>query len=145
MTTTRTRQELMTVGQLSRRTGVSIKNLRQYTDWGLIYSVGRSATGYRLFDAEALWCVGLIDTLRGLGLTVAEIRELGRRRRAGEPPGPLLAEQLRVSRARITARMTELERTLERLDAYEADHRAELGDDSGADWTGDPRACANCA
>ncbi|MGH4017067.1 MAG: MerR family transcriptional regulator [Pseudonocardiaceae bacterium] len=32
---------LMTVGELSRRTGVPIKNLRQYTDWGLINTVGR--------------------------------------------------------------------------------------------------------
>jgi predicted site-specific integrase-resolvase len=44
---------LMTVGDLSRRTGVAVKTLRQYTDWGLIYTVGRSATNYRLFDADA--------------------------------------------------------------------------------------------
>lgn len=34
----------MTVGELSRRTGVPIKTLRQYTDWGLIYTIGRSPT-----------------------------------------------------------------------------------------------------
>ena len=30
----------------------------------------------RLVDEEALWCVGVIGSLRGLGLTLAEIREL---------------------------------------------------------------------
>ncbi|WP_454852396.1 MerR family transcriptional regulator [Promicromonospora soli] len=69
-------QRHMIVGELSRRTGVPVKNLRRYTGWGLIYSAGRSTTGYRLFDDEAFWCVGLIGELRGLGLTVAEIRDL---------------------------------------------------------------------
>ncbi len=67
------RQDLMTVGELSRRTGVPIKTLRMYADWGLVYTVGRSATNYRLFDSDALWCVRLIYELRALGLTVAEI------------------------------------------------------------------------
>lgn len=31
---------LMTVGELSRRTDVPIKALREYADWGLIYTVG---------------------------------------------------------------------------------------------------------
>jgi DNA-binding transcriptional MerR regulator len=47
---------LMTVGELSRRTDVPIKALREYADGGLIYTVGRSATNYRLFDSDALWC-----------------------------------------------------------------------------------------
>ena len=46
----------MTVGELSRRTAVPVKALREYHDLGLIYSVGRSAANYRLFDKSALWC-----------------------------------------------------------------------------------------
>jgi len=42
----------------------------------LIYSVGRTAAGYRLFEDEALWCVEMIRGLRALGLTVAEIGSL---------------------------------------------------------------------
>lgn len=142
---TRVQQRLMTVGELSRRTGVSIKNLRQYTDWGLIYSAGRSPTGYRLFNTDALWCVGLIGELRGLGLTVAEIRELSRWRCGGQPVGPLLAQRLRDSRARVEDRIAELRQTLDRIDAYETGHRAELNGDAGSTWAGDPRACAECA
>ena len=100
----------MTVGELSRRTGVPVKNLR-HTDWGLIYTVGRSPTNYRLFDADALWCVELIGQLRGLGLTVAEIRELTG---TDTPIGPRLAELLHRSRARLTPRIAELEQMFER-------------------------------
>ena len=131
-------QHYITVGELSRRTGVSVKNLRQYTDWGLINSAGRSATGYRLFDEAALWGVGLIGELRGLGLTMAEIRDLTHTRYEGQSAGSLLAQRLRESRARVEVRIADLRRTLARIDAYETEHHAEQTDSS---WSGDPRAC----
>ncbi len=66
----------MTIGTLSRRTGVSVKTLRAYEDMGLIYTLGRSPGNYRLFGEEALWCVGVVSGLRTLGLTLEEIRDL---------------------------------------------------------------------
>ena len=66
----------MTIGVLSRRTGVPVKVLRTYEDLGLIYTVGRSAGNYRLFGDEALWCVRVVGGLRSLGLTLAEIQTL---------------------------------------------------------------------
>lgn len=119
---------MMTVGGLSRRTGVPVKTLREYEDMGLIYTVGRSAGNYRMFDEEALWCVGLIGALRGLGLTLAEIRGLAEiyLRRPGEPIGPRLASLLGVVRARTQDRITELRQLLQRIDDFEADHAEEL-------------------
>jgi len=38
--------------------------LQESEDLGLIYRVGRSAGNYRPFSEEALWCLGVIDTLR---------------------------------------------------------------------------------
>jgi MerR family copper efflux transcriptional regulator len=52
----------MTVGELSRRSGVPVKALRDYTDWGLIETLGRSAGNYRLYTSDALWCVDAIAT-----------------------------------------------------------------------------------
>jgi Alkylmercury lyase/MerR family regulatory protein len=60
----------MIIGQLARRTGVPIKTLREYEQLGLIYTLGRSESNYRLFDEEALWCVQVIRTMRSLGLTL---------------------------------------------------------------------------
>jgi hypothetical protein len=45
---------LMTVGELARRTGMSIKAIRQFEASGLICSVDRSESNYRLFDETAL-------------------------------------------------------------------------------------------
>ncbi|MGC9544573.1 MerR family transcriptional regulator [Streptomyces sp. UG1] len=135
----------MTVGELSRRTGVPVKTLRQYTDLGLVYTLGRSPAGYRLFTADALWCVHWIGELRGLGLTVAEIRELTTAylERTGHRFGPALAERLRAARERQRARIAAAEQTLDRIAAFEKAHRAQLADASGSCWADDPRCAAS--
>jgi MerR family transcriptional regulator, copper efflux regulator len=104
----------MTIGVLARRTGVPVKTLREYEDLGFIYTVGRSAGNYRLFGEEALWCVAVVGTLRGLGLTLSEIRELTAiyLQRTDEPIGPRLAQILRAVRARTQARIGELQTLL---------------------------------
>ena len=48
------RSNAMTIGQLSRRSGVPIKVLRDYEDLGFLYTLGRSESNYRLFGEEAL-------------------------------------------------------------------------------------------
>jgi DNA-binding transcriptional MerR regulator len=130
------------IGELSRRTGMPVKALREYADMGLIYTVGRSPGNYRLFDESALWCVDVIRGLRSLGLTVAEIREVASvyLARADQPIGPHLAERLAAARARIDARIGELQKLRQRLDGFEAVHKAELSGQDGADFrAGDPR------
>jgi len=118
----------MTIGALARRTGVPVKTLREYEDLGLIYTVGRSAGNYRLFGEEALWCVAVVGTLRGLGLTLSEIRELTAiyLERIDEPIGPRLAQTLQAVRARTQARIAGLQALLSRIGEYEAEHADEL-------------------
>ncbi len=125
----------MTSGVLARRAGLSVKAVREYADAGLIYSIGRSGAGYRLFDEEALWCVQMIQGLRSLGLTVAEIHLLAG---AHEQIGPRLARLLEAAKTRVGVRITELQQVLERIEAFEANHGPELAGDVKFD-TGDPR------
>ena len=66
----------MTIGQLSRRTGVPIKVLRTYEDLGFLSTRGRSESNYRLFGEETVWCVQVVQGLRSLGLTLKAIRAL---------------------------------------------------------------------
>ncbi len=133
-------RSVMTIGTLARRTGVPVKVLREYEDLGLIYTVGRSPGNYRLFGEEALWCVGVVGTLRGLGLTLSEIQELAATYLGDtqEPIGPRLARALHLVRVRTQARITELQSLVDRIAHYEADHRDELS--ARADFrTHDPR------
>lgn len=118
----------MTVGALSRRTGVPVKTLRTYEDMGLIYTVGRSPGNYRLFGPEALWCVGVVKGLRQVGLTLAEISDLAASYlgNTGEPLGPRLAGLLQCARARTEEQIAELKGRLDRIAEFEAAWAAEL-------------------
>jgi DNA-binding transcriptional MerR regulator len=107
----------MTVGELSRRSGTPARALRAWTDMGLVYSAGRSPAGYRLYDESALWCTAVIGELRGLGLTIAEIRDLAAvyLGRPGEPIGPHLAVLLCRARDRADAKIRILQDLRERI------------------------------
>ena len=134
---------VMTIGALSRRTGVPVKALREYEDLGLIYTVGRSAGNYRLFDDEALWCVAVVTSLRGLGMTMAEIGDLAANylQRSDEPIGPRMAEVLRAVRARTEHRIAELREVLQRIDDYQVQFADQLA--GRADFRAlDPRSGA---
>ena len=132
----------MTVGELARPTGLSIKAIRQYEALGLIYSVGRSEGGYRLFDDSALWCAQVISTLRSLGLTIKEIDRLGSAylSRSEEPIGPHLAALLDGAEQRIEDRIAELAAVRGRIREYRTRHAAALAGRSSGDLFGpDPR------
>ncbi len=111
------RSNAMTIGQLSRRTGVPIKALRTYEDLGFLYTRGRSESNYRLFGEETMWCVQVIQGLRSLGLTLKEIQALFTRSRArpGEPISVLLETHLEQALARIEERLSTLQALRQRI------------------------------
>jgi MerR family transcriptional regulator, copper efflux regulator len=119
------REQLMTVGQLAARTGLSVKAIRELEGRGLIYSAGRSEGNYRLFDSTALWCCDVVTNLRSLGLTIKEIEDLNDiyLRRPGEPVGPRLAAVLDRAERRIDQRVRELEDVRERIHAFRTERR----------------------
>jgi len=116
------RSNAMTIGQLSRRSGVPIKVLRDYEDLGFLYTLGRSESNYRLFGEEALWCVQVIQGLRSLGLTLKEIQALVTCYlvRPGEPSVALLEAQLAQALARVEAQMNTLQALRQRILEFQA-------------------------
>lgn len=68
--------DLLTIGQLSARTGVPVSAIRYWSDIGALTPAGRSAGGYRLYAAAAVARLDLIVTLRELGLPLADVRRV---------------------------------------------------------------------
>lgn len=119
----------MTIGSLSRRTGVPVRVLRQYEDRGFIYTAGRSPGNYRLFGEEAMWCAEVVRSLRAIGLTLAEIQDLsGSYLSQTNPPiGPRLAQLLKAVRDRTEEQIVDLRLRLQRIDEFDAHYSDELG------------------
>jgi DNA-binding transcriptional MerR regulator len=74
-------EELYTIGRLARRTGVPVRTIRFWSDIGLVTPAGRSAGGYRLYDAEAVARLDLVRTLRELGLGLDVVQDVLARQR----------------------------------------------------------------
>lgn len=64
------------IGELARRTGLTVRALRHYDDIGLLVPSERSGGGYRLYDRQDVARLYRIQALRRLDLSLAEIQRL---------------------------------------------------------------------
>jgi DNA-binding transcriptional MerR regulator len=67
---------LYSIGDLARRTGLTVKAIRFYSDRGIVLPTDRSPAGYRLYDIDAVARLDLVRTLRELGLDLPTIRKV---------------------------------------------------------------------
>jgi len=76
----------LTIGTVAARAGVRTKVIRFYEARGIVAPPPRGANGYRRYPPEAVSLLRFIKQAQGLGLTLAEIREIVAIRRGGRPP-----------------------------------------------------------
>jgi DNA-binding transcriptional MerR regulator len=133
--------ELFSIGQLAARTGLTSRTIRFWSDAGLVPPAGRSAGGYRLYDAEAVARLDLVWTLRELGLGLEVIRAILSRAttvtQVAAAHVAVLDEQIRLLRLRravlstVATRGTTIEETLlmHKLARLSAQERQQMIDD----------------
>jgi MerR family transcriptional regulator, redox-sensitive transcriptional activator SoxR len=111
------RNDLLTIGQLSERSGVAPSALRYYESQGLI-SATRTTGNQRRYLRSVLRRIAFVRSAQRVGLSLEEISEA----LATLPGGrtPTRADWTRLSRAwrpRIEAQIERLERLRDRLDS----------------------------
>ena len=67
---------MMTVHEVSRRTGVSVRTLQYYDKMGLLPPTARTEAGYRLYDDAALERLQQILLFRALAFSLKEIQAI---------------------------------------------------------------------
>ena len=110
-------------GQLACLAGVSTDTLRYYERRGLLPSIARSASGYRLYPTDTLRRVRLIRGALSIGFSIDELVAIFRERDRGGAPcrrvRTLAAEKLLALEARLRELQSwrrELRNTLARWD-----------------------------
>ncbi|ATW52270.1 MerR family transcriptional regulator [Streptomyces peucetius] len=95
---------LYSIGELARRTGLTVKTIRFYSDRGIVAPTNRSPAGYRLYNIDAVARLDLVRTLRELGLDLPTIRKVVDRElslpEVAAAHAEALAVQIRVLRLR---------------------------------------------
>lgn len=106
----------LAIGELAARSGVAVSALRHYESVGLLTSA-RTAGGQRRYPPAALRRVAVVQAAQRVGLSLAEVREAMAGLPADRAPGKAdWARLSRTWRARLDARITELERLRDDLD-----------------------------
>jgi MerR family transcriptional regulator, thiopeptide resistance regulator len=67
---------LLKVGELARRTGLTVRTLHHYDSIGLLRPSGRSESGYRLYSRDDVARLHAIQTLRRMGLPLGDVAQL---------------------------------------------------------------------
>lgn len=100
---------LLTVGELARRCGLTVRTLHHYDDIGLLVPAARSGAGYRLYARAEIERLHRIQALRQLGLSLTDIGT------ALSGPQRPLAEVVDRQIAQIDRELHEAARLRERL------------------------------
>ncbi len=112
------RFEALKVGELARRTGLTIRALHHYDEIGLLRLSQHSEAGYRLYSAGDVARLQQVLSLRQLGFSLEEVRDCLDR------PGFSPLESIRLHIGRLRERI-ELQRELcEKLEGIAAHFRA---------------------
>ncbi|MGW5073371.1 helix-turn-helix domain-containing protein [Rhodococcus sp. NPDC004095] len=94
----------LSIGDLARHTGLTVKTIRYYADRGIVPPAGRSSAGHRRYGVDATVRLEFVRTLRDLGLDLETIRKVVDREAAladvAEKHADALAVQIRLLRIR---------------------------------------------
>lgn len=119
---------MISIGELSRRTGVKIPTIRYYEQMGLLDSPERSEGNQRRYSMDGLRRLSFIRHSRELGFSIEDIREL--LELSQHPDSPcrnahgIASRHLGEIRHRIS-RLKRLQKELQRVSNCEADSIAD--------------------
>lgn len=106
----------MKIAEVSEKYGVSADTLRYYERIGLIQTVNRNHSGIREYGEKDLKRVEFIKCMRSAGLPIEVLIEYIRLIQQGDATIEARKEMLKEQRKQLTAKMEEMQKTLDLLD-----------------------------
>ena len=100
--------ELLKIGDVAARSGLTVKTIRFYCDEGLIHPTSRSEGGFRLFGPDVFADLTFIRTLRALEIPLPDVRKILETRRSGICTCTSLQNTIRTKAGEIEDKITAL-------------------------------------
>jgi DNA-binding transcriptional MerR regulator len=128
----------LSIGDVARRTGLSVHALRFYEREGLLLSrhVARGTGGHRRYTPEDVKWLGICMKLRRSGMPLAKIRRFAELVREGPGNEQQRLELLREQQRHVEQQLAELEDCLQIISRKVGVYEQHLADGSAQDlWT----------
>jgi DNA-binding transcriptional MerR regulator len=108
-------EEELGIGEVARRTGLSVHALRFYEREGVLISpqVARGTGGHRRYSPQEVYWLRICIKLRASGMPLVKIRRFAELVREGPGNEPERLELLREQQRRVEKQLTELEECLQ--------------------------------
>ncbi len=106
----------MKIGELARKTGLSIDTLRYYEKIGLIAPPWRNQGKTRVYDPQALVWISFLKALKATGMPLSEMHAYADMRAKGQSTSPQRREMLEEQRERVKEQIATLQDCLSVLD-----------------------------
>jgi DNA-binding transcriptional MerR regulator len=116
----------MTISEVSEKYNISADTLRYYERVGLIPPVPRKPNGIRDYDEDSCGWVGFIKCMRSAGVQIEALIEYVALYQEGDGTKEARRQILLDQRDAMQERLSEMQKSLERLD-YKIAHYSELG------------------
>jgi DNA-binding transcriptional MerR regulator len=123
-------QEALSVSEAAERVGLTTHTLRWYEQEGLVEPVGRDSAGRRRYTQEDLDRLNMLTCLRRTGMPVRDMRRFAELAREGEVTVSDRRAMFERHRARVLARIAELEEDLKYIE-YKINFYADLERECG--------------
>ncbi|MHB1087599.1 MAG: MerR family transcriptional regulator [Acidimicrobiales bacterium] len=101
----------MRIGEVAKRSGVSVKTIRYYEEIEVLGEPRRLASGYRDYDIDTIERLQFILASQASGLSLGEIKGIVAYRDRGESPCSHVLDLLRRRSDEIDAQIEELKRS----------------------------------
>ncbi len=108
---------MLKIGQLARRTGLSVEAIRYYQRLGLIAEASRTPSGYRQFEPRVVGRLQFVQRAQDLGFSLQEIRELLELRLSPGRSATDVLQRAEAKLADIRAKIADLDRMRAALEA----------------------------
>jgi DNA-binding transcriptional MerR regulator len=91
----------MRIGELARRSGLSVSRIRFYEARGVLPETPREANGYRSYGPDALVILNFVDRAQQLGFSLTEIRTSMTGLKAAVPSSATIVAALHTKRDEV--------------------------------------------
>ena len=116
----------LSIGELSKASGLSTHTLRFYEKLGVLKPADRSASRHRLYRPDAVAWLEFVLRLKITGMPLAEIRQYAELRARGDSTLRARLKILELHRKRLTSNIASLSENLEALDSKMKTYRTWL-------------------